>query len=146
MNVTDEIIKDINLARFTLSSEDYSIVVIRDEKILKYKREVGIRSILEIIDEIGDEIKQTVVGDRILGKASAFLWRYSKIKGVYSPLATKTAIAILIIGGIPCQADEMIPFIKNNNSNCLSSYEKMLKNVELPEEAYKILKDNVING
>jgi len=144
MIVNDEIIKDINLARSTLSSEEYSIVLIRDEKILKYKREIGIRSILELIEEIGDEIKEMVVGDRILGKASAFLWRYSKIRGIYSPQATKTAIAILIIGGIPCQADEMIPFIVNNNSNYLSSFEKMLQNVESPEEAYKILKGNVI--
>lgn len=144
MIVNDEIIKDINLARSTLSSEEYSIVLIRDEKILKYKREIGIRSILELIEEIGDEIKEMVVGDRILGKASAFLWRYSKIRGIYSPQATKTAIAILIIGGIPCQADEMIPFIVNNNTNYLSSFEKMLQNVESPEEAYKILKGNVI--
>ena len=144
MIVNDEIIKDINIARSTLSSEEYSIVLIRDEKILKYKREIGIRSILELIEEIGDEIKEMVVGDRILGKASAFLWRYSKIRGIYSPQATKTAIAILIIGGIPCQADEMIPFIVNNNTNYLSSFEKMLQNVESPEEAYKILKGNVI--
>jgi hypothetical protein len=144
MNVTDEIIQDINLARVTLSSEDYSIVVIRDGKILTHEKGDGIKPIMKVIDELGAEMEGKVVGDRILGKASAFLCRYSKVKGVYSPQATKTAIAILIIGGIPCQADEMIPLIKNRSGDGLCPFEKMLQNIESPEEAYKILNDNVI--
>lgn len=146
MAVSEEIIKDMNLARKILSSEDYSIVVIRDGKILIYKKGDGIKPILKVIDELGDEIQDTVVGDRILGKASAFLCRYSKVKGVYSPQATKTAIAILIIGGIPCQVDEMIPAIKNKSGDGLCPFEKMLKNVERPDEAYKILKEKVNEG
>lgn len=141
MTVNDEIIKDMNFARIILSSEDYSIVVVRDGKILTQKKGDGIKPILKAIDELGDEMEDTVVGDRILGKASAFLCRYSKVKGVYSPQATKTAIAILIIGGIPCQVDEMIPFIKNKSGDGLCPFEKMLKNVESPDEAYKILKE-----
>lgn len=144
MNVTDEIIKDMNLARNILSNEDYSIVIVRNEKILSYKEEDGIKQILELIDELGNYIIGTVVGERILGKASAFLCRYSKVGGVYTSKATKTAIAILIIGGIPCQADELIPFIGENYSNYLSAFEKMLKDVESPEEAYNILRDYVI--
>ena len=144
MVVSEEIIKDMNLARKTLSSENYSIIVIRDGKILTQKKGEGIKPILKVIEELGDEMQDTVVGDRILGKASAFLCRYSKVKGVYSPQATKTAIAILIIGGIPCQVDEMIPVIKNKSGDGLCPFEKMLKNVESPKEAYKILKEKVI--
>lgn len=144
MIVSDDIINDMNLARKILSSEDFSIVVVRDGKLLSHKKGDGIKPILKIIDELGEEIKGTVIGDRILGKASAFLCRYSKVNGVYAPQATKTAIAILIIGGIPCQADEMIPFIKNRSGDGLCPFENMLQNVESPEEAYNILKDNVI--
>jgi hypothetical protein len=144
MIINDEIIDDINLAREILSSENYSIVVICDGKILNHKKGDGIKPFMKIIDELGDDLEGKVIGDRILGKASAFLCRYSKVRGVYSPQATKTAIAILIIGGIPCQTDEMIPFIKNRNGDGLCPFEKMLKNVESPEEAYKILNENVI--
>jgi hypothetical protein len=144
MVVNDEIIKDMNLARTTLSSEDYSIVIIQDEKILTQKKGDGIKQIMKVIDELGDELEDTVVGNRILGKASAFLLRYSKVKGVYSHQATKTAIAILIIGGITCQVDEMISFIKNENYKDFGKFEEMVRNVESPEEAYKILKENVI--
>lgn len=144
MNVSDDLLEDIGLARKVMLSENYSYVIIKDGKILKFNRETGIKPVLSIIDEMGDDLEGTVVGERIIGKASAFLWRYSKIRGVYSPQATKTAIAILIIGGIPCQADEMIPFIAENNYDNSYFYEEMLQNIESPEEAYKILKENVI--
>jgi len=144
MNVNDEIINDINLARKTLSSEDYSIVVISGGKILTHEKGDGVKPFMKTINELGNNLDGKVIGDRILGKASAFLCRYSKLKGVYSPQATKTAIAILITGGIICQADEVIPFIKNRNGDGLCPFEKMLQNVESPDEAYKILKENVI--
>jgi hypothetical protein len=144
MVVNDEIIKDMNLARRELLSEDYSIVVVQDEKILTKKKGDGIKPIMNVIDVLGDELKDTVVGNKILGKASAFLLRYSKVKGVYSLQATKTAIAILIIGGITCQVDEVISFIKNENNQGFGKFEEMLRNVESPEEAYNILKENII--
>jgi hypothetical protein len=144
MNVNDEIIDDINLAREVLSSDDYSMVVISDGKILNHIKGDGLKPFMKIIDELGDDLEGKVIGDRILGKASAFLCRYSKVKGVYSPQATKTAIAILIIGKIICQADEIITFIKNRNGDGLCPFEKMLQNVETPGKAYKILNENVI--
>ena len=144
MNVSDDLIRDIDIARNALLSEDYSIVVVSDGKILNHKKGDGVKPFMKIIDELGNDLEGKVIGDRILGKASAFLCRYAKVRCVYSPQATKTAIAILIIGGIPCQADDMIPFIKNRNGDGLCPFEKMLQNVESPEEAYKILNENVI--
>lgn len=38
----------------------------------------------------------------------------------------------------------MIPFISNGMGDGLCSFENMLKNVESPEEAYKILNEMVI--
>jgi hypothetical protein len=141
MNVSNDLIRDIDLARNILLSENYSFVIVKDEKILRFSKEVGIIPIIRTIEEMGNDLEGTVIGDKILGKASAFLWRYSKIRGIYSPQATKTAIAILIIGGIPCQADEMISSIVTTNSY---SYDDMLQNVESPDDAYRILKGYVI--
>jgi hypothetical protein len=142
--LSEEVIKDLTLARETLSTYDCSIVVICNEKILKKKTGKGIRPILETIEEMGENIHNSVIGDRILGKASALLCRYAKAKGVYSPQGTKTGIALLIMGGIPCQVDELIPQIMNRSGDGPCPFEKMLKDIDSPEEAYKILKEKVI--
>ena len=140
----ENIIRDMDLAREILLKTDYSIVVIKNSKILTKRRGVGIRPILETIDELNNSIHDSVIGDRILGKASALLCRYAKAKGVYSPQATKTAIALLIMADIPSQIDQMVPYIKNRNGDGACPFEEMLKGVESPDEAYNILKEKVL--
>jgi hypothetical protein len=142
--VSKEILRDLDLAREILSTSNYSVVVIQSGKIWKKIKDDGIRPMLEAVEEMGDDIHNSVIGDRILGKASALLCRYAKANGVYSPQGTKTAIALLIMGGVPCQIDELIPFIKNRKGDGLCPFEKMLKDVVSPEEAYKILKEKVM--
>lgn len=144
--VNEEVIRDLELAREVLSTTDCSIVVISYRKIWKKKTGEGIRPILETLEEMGDDIHDSIIGDRILGRASALLCRYAKAKCVYSPQGTKTGIALLIMGGVPCQVDELIPFIKNKAGDSLCPFEKMLKDVISPMEAYKILKEKVIGG
>jgi len=142
--VSREIQDDLKIAKDILSEKDISIVLVNYGKIWKEKKGMGVKPILDLIDEMGDELSEYVVGDRILGKASAFLCRYSNVKAVYSPQATKTAIAILILGGIPCQVDQMIPFIKNRDGTGLCPFEELLKDVEKPDLAYKIIKEKLL--
>ena len=138
--VHKEIIDDMDRAREILSTTDCSIVVVKNGTILTEKHGDGIKPILEAIEELGQDMKGYIIGDKILGKASALLCVYSEAIGVYSKQATKTAIAVLIRAGIPGQTDEMIPYIKNRSGDGLCPFEKMLSDTDSPEEAYKILK------
>lgn len=140
-----EIIDGLNLATKTLSEHDYSIIIIKEGTINIKKKGEGIRPFLEIIKESKNEIKNSIVGDRILGKASALLCTYANVKAVYSPMATKKAIAVLIRYSIPCQTDKVIQIIKNKVGNDICPFEKMLENINSPEQAYTILKDKLLS-
>jgi hypothetical protein len=140
----DETLKDIELARNVISNEDVSVVVVKYGKIWNKKKGEGVRPLLEVIEEMGQEINGSIIGDKILGKASSLLCRYAKVAGVYSPQGTKTGIALLIMGGVPCQIDKMIPFIQNKNGDDVCPFEKMLEDVIDPEKAYNILKEKLL--
>ena len=142
--VNKDIINDMNLAREILLKTNNSIVVIKNNKVLIEKEGTGIKPIIEIIDEMKDSINGAVLGDRILGKASALLCRYAKVNGVYSPKATKKAIAILILAGIPNQVDKMVPYLKNKEGDDICPFEKLLENIDSPEEAFLILKQKIL--
>jgi hypothetical protein len=142
--LNEDILKDLDLARDIISNEDCSVVVVKYGKIWKKIKGEGVKPMLKVIEEMGEDIYESVIGEKILGKASALLCRYVKASGVYSPQGTKTAIALLIMGGIPCQIDRMIPFIQNENCDVICPFEKMLKDVESPDEAYRILKDKLM--
>ena len=138
--IREEIIDDMDRARKVLSTTDCSVVVVKNGSILTKKQGNGIKPILEAIEELGQDMRGSIIGDRILGKASALLCVYAKASGVYSKQATKTAIAVLIRAGIPGQTDEMIPYIKNRRGDGLCPFEKMLSDTDSPEDAYGILK------
>jgi len=142
--VSPGVLDDMEVARGVLSKTGCSVVVVKDGKVLTEKQGEGIRPILDAILELGNKMQGTVVGDRILGKASALLCVYSKVDGVYSPQATKTAIAVLIRAGVPGQTDEIIPFVKNRDGDGVCPFEKMLADIDSSEEAYNILKEKVI--
>lgn len=145
MKLIDEhIIKDISVARDLIIKSNISVVVIKNGIILSKKRGNGLRPMLEVINELDNEIFESVIGDKILGKASALLCVYCKSIGVYSPQSTKKAISILSKEGITYQTDKIIPFIQNKNGDDICPFEKMIENIELPIEAYKILKQNII--
>jgi hypothetical protein len=145
MSLLDEdTLKDIALAQNVITNEDVSVVVVDNGKIWRKKKGQDIRPFLEVIEEMGDEIHYSVIGDRIIGRASALLCRYSKVRAVYSPQATKTAIALLIMGSIPAQVDKLIPFIKNRDGSGLYTFEKMLENIDEPKKAYNFLKEKAL--
>ena len=142
--LNEDTLKDIALAQNVITNEDVSVVVVDYGKIWRKKKGYGIRPFLEVIEEMGDEIHDSVIGDSILGRASSLLCRYSKVRAVYSPQATKTAIALLIMGSIPAQVDKLIPFIKNRDGSGLYTFEKMLENIDEPKKAYNFLKEKVL--
>ncbi len=142
--VSEEVISGLELARDIIQTSDYSIVFIKNSQVIYKKKGDGVRPILEAIEELGEKTHGCIVGDRILGKASALLCRYAQAKAVYSPQATKTAIALLLIGGVPSQADCLINRIQNRDKTDRCPFEKMLEKISSPKQAYTILKEKIL--
>jgi len=141
--VDEEILQNMDIAREALLNTNSSIVIVQYGKIWKEKKGEGIKPILETIEEMKDDLNGAVVGDKILGKASALLCAYANVGGVFALKATKTAIAVLIRAGIPGQTETLVETIENKKRDGMCPFEKMLSNIDSPEEAYTILKKAV---
>jgi hypothetical protein len=142
--INNDVINDIKLAQKEILKSNISIVVVKNNIVLAKKKGDGLRPLLEVINYLGDNIENSIIGDKILEKASALLCVYAKAKGVYSPQSTVKAIAILLKNNIPSQIDKIIPFIKNRMGDDICPFEKMINNVDSPNEAYKILEKNIM--
>lgn len=139
-----EIIKEIDQAKQYLSEYDVSIVAIKNGTVIGAKKGNGIRPFLELIDDYKNELIECIIGDRILGKASALLCRYINTRGVYASQGTKTAIDILGIEGIPYHIDEYIEYIKNRTQEGLCPFEELLENVNEPNKAFHLLYERIM--
>jgi hypothetical protein len=141
--IKEDILDDIETAGKYLNSHSDSIVTIKKQNIIDKKKGEGVRPFLELIRDAKYPLSECVIGDRILGKASALLCCHVNVRGVYALQGTKTAIATLLIHGIPSQVDTVITFIKNRSGDGFCPFEQLLENVEDPEQAYEILKSKI---
>jgi hypothetical protein len=132
----------MDLVKKLMQEEQASLVVVKNGQTLLIKQSEGIQPLLTAIDTLQSEIQGSTVGDRVLGKAAAFLCVHAKVGSVYTSQATKTALAILIRAGIPGQAEKMVPYLHNREKTDVCPFEKMLTNVDSAENAYQILKQH----
>ncbi|MEA1964175.1 MAG: DUF1893 domain-containing protein [Candidatus Aerophobetes bacterium] len=134
---------DIELAKIVLNSFNYSLVVVKEGRLLGKKRERGIKPFLKVINELGKNIENATVGDRIVGRAIALLSLYVKIKEIYTPLVSQKAIEVLKKEKIGIHADKIVPYIKNREGTGVCPFEKLLIRVNSPQKAFKLVKDKL---
>ena len=142
--IPEDVVDQIEQAGQYLKDHDVSIVAIKDGMILDSIKGEGIRPFLELIQKHTEILEGCVIGDKILGKASALLCCYTGVRGVYADHGTKNAIATLLVGGIPNQVDEVVDIIQNRTKDGLCPFEKLLEHEEDPKKAYQTLVDKIM--
>ena len=141
--VVEEIIKELEQVKQYLDMHDASIVAMKNGKIIGSKNGKGLSSFLELIDEHKVDLIDCIIGVRILGKASAFLCRYTNPKAVYATKGTKKAIATLIVGGIQSQVGDIIEYDYNFIHDEIGPFEKLMDKINDPTEAYSLLYESI---
>lgn len=139
----EQIIKDIQKAQVLLKLTESSLVVIKQGEILHKRTGEGIAPFIDLIESTDADFSDCVIGDRLLGRASAFLCRYVNAAGVYAEKGTKKALAVLMVGGILGQVETFIPQISNRSQDGLCPFERAVSSIESPEEAYGIIKETL---
>ena len=141
--IDEELKNSLELVRDILETSESDIVIVKNTQVIYKKQGDTVGFLIKAIEELSDNLKGSIVGLRVLGKSSSLLCRYAEVKAVCSPHATKTAIALLIIGGISSQIDEMIREIDHESD--IVKYERIVEKISSPEQAYKFLKESFIN-
>ena len=81
-------------------------------------------------------IENSVVIDKVVGKASALLLTYGKARYVFGKTMSKTADEILTRYGIPHDCDKFVDFIENTDRTDMCPMEKKVVDIDDPETAY----------
>ena len=136
----EHIVKDLKKARLLLHMSDVSLAVIKDGEVVDQRKGNGVAPFIDLIESTSADFSDCVIGDRLLGRASAFLCRYVNASGVYAVKGTKKALAVLLVGGVLGEVDEFIPQVSNRSFDGLCPFERAVTSVESPDEAYVLIK------
>ncbi len=124
-----------------LDAEGLNLLILKGGKRLYSSEKDGMAPLLEAIGRLGlQRLKESVVADKTVGKASALLISYFKASEVYTRLLSRTAIKVLEKHGIKYAYERTVDNIRNREDTDICPFEKVVLEIEDPQEGYKKLK------
>lgn len=133
--------QDRKLAKNRLLKDKYSCVVIRDGKTIMASYGRGIQPLFSKIVEDRSSLVDSSMADKVVGKALALLSLFGQIKSVYGYVMSDCAKLILEDQGVEVEYDKIVPYIMNKDGTDKCIMEKLVDNIDSPEEAFEKIKD-----
>lgn len=103
----------------------------------------GIRPHLKAIDELGDALRGSLMVDKILGRAAAFLVIYSEAAEAMALVVSSPGKQVLDTSGIKYSFREEVPHIKMENGVIFCPFESMVQGIDDPVEAYEAIREKM---
>lgn len=122
-----------------LESTGNSLMIYRDDKLIFESDLGGIRPHLKAIDELGAGLHGTLMVDKILGRAAAFLVIYSKAAEAITNIVSSPGKEVLEAHNLKFSFREEVPHIKMENGVIFCPFERMVQGIDDPEEAYQAM-------
>lgn len=125
--------QDWNKARFLLDSGMYTCVVCSGSAVYT-ATERGVKPLLFWMDS-GMDLTSFVAADRVVGRATAFLYCLLGVKAVYARVMSRPAAEVLAAHGIAMEAEQMVDGIINRRGTGPCPFEDAVRAIDDPQEA-----------
>jgi hypothetical protein len=122
-----------------LESKGNSLMIYKDSELIFESSLGGIRPHLKAIDELGEELEGTLMVDKILGRAAAFLVIYSKAAEAITNIVSSPGKQVLDEYNVKFSYREEVPHIKMKNGVIFCPFESMVQGISDPDEAYRAI-------
>jgi hypothetical protein len=120
----------------TLEETGNSLMVYKNGDMIFESSLKGIRPHLKAINELGAELEDSLMVDKILGRAAAFLVVYSKAAEAITAVVSTPGKMVLEKHDIKFSYREEVPHIKMENGVIYCPFERMVQGIHDPKVAY----------
>ena len=131
---------DLDIAKSRLYKKEFTLVVVKNGKVLFETRSHRIAGFLSAIEQLDATLEGATVADRVAGKAVALLCVYAGISNMYAGVLSRKAKAVFEEYGISCEWKELVDNILDLNRSGVCPFEKAAADISDPEQAYAAFK------
>ena len=124
---------DLEKARAILSRGEYTCVLCRDGRTFESTQR-GVQPLLAFLDS-GADFRGFCAADKVVGKATAFLYCLLGVKAVYAPVISTSALQVLRSHGIEAVYEVETEAILNHRKDGFCPMETATKAISDPAEA-----------
>ncbi len=132
---------DLTKAKQTLACGNYTAVICKGEK-LYTSTQRGVKPLVMWVEE-----KQVFCGysaaDKVVGKATAFLYALLGVRAVYAQVISKPARKVLAEQNITVEYDTLVDNIINRQGNGICPFEEKVLNITDANDAYIAIRDQM---
>lgn len=129
---------DFTKARSVLESGDYTCVLCHGDAVLT-ATERGVKPLLNWLEN-GQDLKGWSAADRVVGRATAFLYCLLDVKEVYARVMSHPAAEVLKAGGIIAEAGQLVDGIINRRGTGPCPFEAAVLDIQDPSEALNAIR------
>jgi hypothetical protein len=127
-----------------LERQGLSLLIIKEGLPVFMTKDGGVAPLIQAIDDIGrEDLRGSIVADKVVGKAAALLMAYFGAREVYAGILSEKAIPVFDRFSIPYHFRSKVGEILNRDRSGTCRFELTVPDVEEPEEAYSRLRKKV---
>lgn len=133
-------VRDLELAKLRLKERDFTLVIVKEGRVIFETKLHGVGGFLQAIEKIGSRLAASSVADKIVGAAASMLCAYSEVASVFAVTISEQGIRVLEDNNITYHFETEVPNILNHDKTDICPFEKLAIGSRDPKEAYTKLK------
>ncbi len=133
--------RQLRIAKKVLDEGDCTCVLRKyDEVVTSNMR--GVKPLVQLV-ESGTDYRGFFAADKVVGKATAFLYIRLRVYGVYAKVISKAALETLRKQNIYVDYEKLVEHISNRQGDGICPFEEAVLQCDEPEEAYTLILDKM---
>lgn len=130
--------RELEKAKKCLQSGDYTCVLCKADK-LYTSTDRGVKPLVKWLASDCD-FKGYYAADKVIGKATAFLYVLLGIQEVYAGVISRTALEVFVAHGIHVEYETVVTYIKDRSGDGICPFEAAVLDIEETEKAYEAIR------
>lgn len=129
--------ENIEKARQILAGGEYTAVLCKDG-IVRTSTLRGVKPLVLWVEE-GTDLSGFSAADKVIGKATAFLYLLLEVRAVYAQIISKPALQVLEDNGVIVEYSTLVEHISNRQGTGICPFEERVLSLTDVNEAYEAI-------
>ncbi len=126
---------DLEKAKQLLSDGSYTCVLCREDEVTTSVQR-GVKPLVALI-ESGRDFCGCSAADKVVGRATAFLYVLLGVRAVYAAVISKAALEVLNANHITVESGTVSEYIVNRSGDGMCPFEAAVLETDTPQAAYE---------
>lgn len=127
---------NINDLKEILLNDNHTIVIYKNDASVFVSDDRGVAPLMKLLKEDKSQLIDSIVVDKVIGKAAALLMVFAGVKEVFTPTISSPAVEVFKNHDIKITFDSEVDRIINRKGDGLCPMETLCLDIDNPEEAF----------